>query len=135
MVVLMILTALGINNSGKDFCTSLCFVPFFVIMVVLLIIFTGSFAIGGILNADFCNGGEDLTPESSVVEIMQTRGIDPSSITYRAVAYVVHVRFKGLLSGRMTCSVLSPSMNLQDCDFDAPSNEYPFEFIVDFKDK
>jgi hypothetical protein len=90
----MILTALGINNSGKDSCTSLCFVPFFAILVLLLILFTGGFAIGGIMDADFCHGGEDLTPESTLMEIMQYKGIDQSSITFRTVEYLVNVRFQ-----------------------------------------
>jgi hypothetical protein len=94
MVFLMILTALGINNSGKDCCTSLCFVPSFVILVILLILFTGAYAIGGIVNADFCHGGADLTPESTLIEIMQHKGIDQRSITYRTVNYLVNVRFR-----------------------------------------
>ena len=71
-----------------------------------------AFSVGGIVNGDFCSGGLGSTPDETIIEIMDTKGIDPQSMKYRAVYYVVN-----------------------ECDFtEAPFQESPLQVFEDFEE-
>ncbi|CAB9521790.1 expressed unknown protein [Seminavis robusta] len=112
MMVLMVLTALGVNNSGKNWCTAFCFVPFYIILIILLIVFTGAFAVGGIMNGDFCAGGQDQSAAGTLLQIMDNKGISADSLQYETVEYVIN-----------------------GCRFDTPGEQFPLLFLEEFDAK
>lgn len=77
---------------------SCVFFPIFVLLVIVCIVVGCSISIVGLLNADFCSGGADKSPDSTIIEIMNKRGLDPDSFKYRAVEYVVRVSTDGVVS-------------------------------------
>jgi hypothetical protein len=60
-------------------------------------------SVGGIVNADFCSGGDDLSPDSTLIEIMDQKGIDRESIKYRSVEYLVNVSINMFSDRRSAC--------------------------------
>lgn len=63
--------------------------PIFIFQVTCSILFCVIISIVGILNSDFCSGGEDLSPDSTILEIVVQLGYAQDSLEYRAVAYLV----------------------------------------------
>lgn len=104
MLLLMGSTALGMGNNGttKDCCTSWFVLPLFIFLLIFMVIMTMGFSIGGIVNADFCSGGASVTPDETLIEIMDKKGIPRSSLEFQIVNYVVN-----------------------GCDFESPQSEDP----------
>ena len=71
--------------------------PIFVVLVIACIAVGCAISIGGLLNADFCSGGADKSPDSTIIEIMNNRELDPDSFKYRAVEYLVRVSAHSLV--------------------------------------
>lgn len=86
------------NNSHR--CLDIfrgCFLwPIFVTMVILCLIICCGIIIGGLLNADFCSGGYDQSPDSTIIEILDNQGTDPNShcvcdqCEYNFMPFVIH---------------------------------------------
>ena len=104
MLLLAGATAMGMGNNStrKDCLTSWFVMPLFIFILLFMVIMTMGFSIGGIVNADFCSGGASVTPDETLIEIMNKKGIPPETVKYQVVSYVVN-----------------------GCDFESPQNENP----------
>lgn len=111
MLLLMGATAMGMgkNNTTKDCCTSWFVMPIFIFLLLFMVVMTMGFSIGGIVNADFCSGGASLSPDETLLEILDKKGIPPESLKYQLVSYVI--------SG---------------CDFESPQSENPMVAYENF---
>lgn len=111
MLLLMGATAMGMgkNNTTKDCCTSWFVMPIFIFLLLFMVVMTMGFSIGGIVNADFCSGGSSLSPDETLLEILDKKGIPPETLKYQLVSYVI--------SG---------------CDFESPQSENPMVAYENF---
>mmetsp|Transcript_7024 Transcript_7024/g.11109 ORF Transcript_7024/g.11109 Transcript_7024/m.11109 type:complete len:586 (+) Transcript_7024:2030-3787(+) len=63
--------------------------PIFCIQILLASILGGVFIMGAGANADFCSGGQDLTPNSSVMQILRNLGVNPESKKFQIFSFYV----------------------------------------------
>jgi hypothetical protein len=63
--------------------------PFFVLWIILSYIFCAGLALSATLNADFCSGGPDQTPDSTILLSLENSGIDQSGMYFEIARYYV----------------------------------------------
>lgn len=90
MILIMLFSSLGISNSYTVCFTAWILTPLFLLIVVVLCLWTAGMSVGGNVNADFCSGGQEKTPEATLLNIMENKGIQQDSFKYREVDYVIH---------------------------------------------
>ena len=90
MILLMGATIKGPTNGAKHCCTAWFVTPVFVFVTLFVILLFMGLSIGATVNSDFCSGGADETPESTLLQTMDAKGINPGSLKYKAVDYLIH---------------------------------------------
>ena len=112
MLALLAVAAMGSKNSGIECCISYCLLPVFALLVALLVLMTAGFSIGGIVNADFCSGGDSLSPDETLLLIMAKKGIEQGSMEYQMVQYLVNV---STMNESWPDSARLPPLDLSNC--------------------
>lgn len=90
MLVLMGMVAMGHGGPTMNTITSYVMLPILSILTAFLVILTLGFAIGGIVNGDFCSGGQEKTPEETLTQIMIARQIEPTRLQYQMAEYMIY---------------------------------------------
>lgn len=90
MLVLMGMVAVGHGGPTLNTVTSCVMLPILTLLTAFLVILTLSFSIGGIVNGDFCKGGQDKTPEETLTQIMIARRIEPTRLQYQMAEYMIY---------------------------------------------
>jgi len=65
--------------------------PLFITNVTFLWLLSCLFSIGAIVNADVCSGGDEISPEGTIQEIIENQEIDKDSHLYRGILYYINV--------------------------------------------
>lgn len=80
------------NTHVNDSCRTWFVWPTFLILTLICIGAGSAMSIVGLLNSDFCLGGDDQTPDSTIMAVLEKQGTPPESFEYRAIEFVVRVR-------------------------------------------
>ncbi|CAB9511836.1 expressed unknown protein [Seminavis robusta] len=77
------------HQQQMNACRTWFIVPLFSLLVVLSFVLCSAICIAGLVNADFCSGGEDLSPDSTILNVLIEQGSDPDGLEFRAIEYLV----------------------------------------------
>mmetsp|Transcript_7519 Transcript_7519/g.17226 ORF Transcript_7519/g.17226 Transcript_7519/m.17226 type:complete len:524 (-) Transcript_7519:455-2026(-) len=61
--------------------------PLFMVIIVLTIFACAATSWAAVINADFCSGGADKTPDATVREILDAQNFEQTDIVYESVVY------------------------------------------------
>ncbi|CAB9528074.1 expressed unknown protein [Seminavis robusta] len=113
------------RNAKVEVCTTWFALPLVSLLVVLSIIACSAICVAGLMNSDFCSGGEDQTPDSTIIRIMIEQGSDPDSFEFRAIEYLVsECDFGRLVRG-------TPLENVEDLESRIDSTLIDIESVLE----
>lgn len=76
-----------VMNDCGHFTLSWIILPLFVVWIVTSYFLCAGIAISASANADFCSGGDDMTPDSTILMSARNAGIEESSVEYEIARY------------------------------------------------
>lgn len=85
--------------------------PLFVCATIAAFCISAFVCFGAVANADACSGGASRTPDGTVYAALDSQGIDPQSMYYRAIRYYVEVRSNSscFRNALQPCFMLTPT--------------------------
>ena len=80
----------GKQTEWFEFAMSWILLPMFIVWIVATFTLCGLLALAASANADFCAGGADMSPDSTILAALQNAGLKQDSIEFEIARYYLH---------------------------------------------